>query len=293
MALTDFVNRVKEILYGSELGESPPIRVAASNANESVSGSLVTFTVASGEGAEIKAGHTLAATDATDPTKCYVVYVTSVTSNAVTGVNGYRGSPSVAGSDSGNLDSKLLEQNPLVSTFKIHRTIDTIFATSLFPEVFKFVTTTVTPNLATHQANLPAALMDIDSAWQTIGGIDVPVPAGFKRNVHTTVASNGVLGHFDYIDGSTLYLTYIAKLVLGDEDEDANGLIEMVATGAAALCLGASVPETNMASSSKDSQNRQREDVAAKLWRDFLTLRGNYSEGLARERGSSVRTFRG
>ena len=129
MALTDFIHRTKEILYGTELGEAPPLRIGAANANESTSGSLVTFTLLAGEGAEVKAGHTLANVDTTDPTKCYVVYVTSVTSNTVTGYNGYMGAPAVAGADSGNLDNKILEQNPLVTTFKIHKVIDTIFAT--------------------------------------------------------------------------------------------------------------------------------------------------------------------
>ena len=290
MALADFINRTKDIIYGTEIGEAPPLRICAADAGETISGSLVTFTVATGEGAEIKAGHTLAANDPADPTKCYVVYVTSVTSNAITGFNGYMGSPVVAASA---LDSKALEQNPLVSTFKVHRAVDTIFATSLWPDIFKYVTTTVTPNLATNQAALAAAAMDIYAVYQNVGGVKTPIPYRLDRNVHATVAANGVLGEFDFADGSTAYLTYIAKFVVGDEDEDVNGLVEIVATGAAALCLGATVSETNLASSSKDSQTRKQEDTAAKLWRDFLTLRGNLSEGLARDRGTRLRVSRG
>ena len=285
-----YVARVKDVLYGTELGEAPPLRVCAADAVETISGSLVTFTVATGEGAEIKAGHTLAVADHNDVSKCYAVYVTSVTSNAITGYNGYMGAPAVVAS---GLDSKILEQNPLVTTYKIHKAIDTVFATSLWPEIFKYVTTTVTPNLATGQAALAAAAMDIHNAYQNIGGIKTRIPAGISRNVHSTVATNGVLGEFEFCDGSTAYLTYVAKLILGDEDEDTNGLIEIVATGAAALCLGAAVSETNLASSSKDSQGRQKEDVAARLWRDFLTLRGNLSEGLSRDRGNRFRVSRG
>ena len=213
-----------------------------------------------------------------------------MTSNAITGFNGYMGSPVVAASA---LDSKVLQQNPLVTPFKVHKAVDTIFATSLWPEVFKYVTTTVTPNLSTGQAALAAAAMDIHAIWQSIGGIKEPVGWALHRNVHATVAANGVLADIDYIDGSTAYLTYIAKFVVGDEDEDTNGLVEMVATGAAALCLGATVSETNMASSSKDSQTRKQGDTASKLWRDFLTLRGNFSEGLARDRGTRIRVDRG
>ena len=285
-----YVYRTKDILYGTEIGEAPPLRVCAADASESISGSLVTFTLATGEGAEVKAGHTLAAVDPNDVTKCYVVYVTSVSANAVTGYNGYMGAPAVAAS---GLDSKVMEQNPLVTTFKIHKAIDTIFGTSLWPEVFKYVTATTTPNLSTGQAALAAAVMDIHAIWQSIGGIKEPIGWRLNRNVHTTVAANGVLADIDYIDASTAYLTYIAKYVVGDEDEDTNGLIEMVATGAAALCLGATVAETSMASSSKDSQTRKQGDTAAKLWRDFLTLRGNFSEGLARDRGTRIRVDRG
>src|SRR3990167_2499516 len=113
-----YVHRVKEIIYGSEIGEAPPLRICAADSAESVSGALVTFTVATGEGAEIKAGHTLAAIDVNDVTKCHVIYVTSVSSNAITGYNGYQGRPAVSTS---TLDNKVLEQNPLVSTYKIHK----------------------------------------------------------------------------------------------------------------------------------------------------------------------------
>ena len=80
---------------------------------------------------------------------------------------------------------------------------------------------------------------------------------------------------------------------MGDEVEATNGLIELVSTGTAALLLGASVSETQMARASKDSQARGTRDVASSLWRDFLTLRTNLSEGLGRERPNTIRVNRG
>jgi len=147
--------------------------------------------------------------------------------------------------------------------------------------------------LASGQADMALLDMEIESAWQTIGGIDTPIDAGLVKNVHATLSANTVLGAFAYEDGSTCYTTTIQKFVIGDEVEATNGLIEVVATGAAALCLGASVSETQMARASKDSQTRGTRDVASSLWRDFLTLRTNLSEGLGRERPSVIRVNRG
>jgi hypothetical protein len=293
MAKADIVERVKDILYGTEIGEAPSVRVSAADAAESVAGSLVTFNLASGEGDKVKAGHVLSAVSDSDQTAAYQVYVTSVATDAVTGVNGYRDAPLIAGADSGDVDSTVWEQNPLVSDYKIHSAIDTIFATSLWPYVFKFATASHTPNLSTGQIDMAAADMELEHAWQIIGGADTPVPGYLKRNLHTTLSANQVLGNFEYWDGSTCYTTTIQKYVLGDEDEDVNGLIEIVSTGAAAICLGASVSETQLAKSSKDSQQRGSRDVATSLWRDFLTLRTNLSEGLSRERPDQILAVRG
>jgi hypothetical protein len=291
MALADYVWRTREIIYGSEIGELPPIRIAAADALESVSGSIISFALATDEGSKVKAGHTLAALDATDPTKCYAFYVTGVSTDTITAVNGYGGTPAAA---AGNLDSLIFEQNPLILPFKIHKAIDTVFGTLLYPDVFKFSTSSHTPDLSTYQTPLAATDMDIDSAWQLTTEGYMQIPSALRRNVHTTVSTNGVLGSFDYINATTAYVTTIAKLAIGDEDEDANGLIEMVSTAAAAICLGASISEGQLASSSKDSQARTpQQDVAARLWRDHLTLKRAYSEAIGRERGTYLRVDRG
>ena len=293
MALADHVERTKDILYGSAIGEKPSYRIGAADANESVAGNIITFSVLAGEGAKIKAGHVLSAQADTDPTNAFAVLVTSISTDAISGINGYAGSPVIVGANSGDVDNAIWEQNPLVTDYKVHKAIDTIVGTSLWPYIFKFATDSHTPNLATGEANMNALDMAIESAWQVIGGEATPIDAGLVLNVHTTIQASGVLGAFAYEDGSTAYTTTVRKFVVGDEDEATNGLIEIVATGAAALCLGASVSETQMARASKDSQARGTRDVASSLWRDFLTLRTNLSEGLSRERPGVIRVNRG
>ena len=246
-----------------------------------------------GEGTKIKPGHVLSAQADTDPTNAFAVLVTSISTDAISGINGYAGTPTITGSDSGDVDNTIWEQNPLVTDYQVHKAIDTIFGTSLWPYIFKYTTSSHTPNLATGQANMDALDLDLESAWQIIGGVDTPIDGGLVPQVHTTLQASGVLGAFAYEDGSTAYTTTTRKFVIGDESEAVNGLIEIVCTGAAAICLGASVSETQMARASKDSQARGTRDIASSLWRDFLTLRTNLSEGLGRARPGVIRVNRG
>lgn len=258
-----------------------------------MAGSIITFNVLAGEGTKIKPGHVLSAQADTDPTNAFAVLVTSISTDAISGINGYAGTPTITGSDSGDVDNTIWEQNPLVTDYKVHKAIDTIFGTSLWPYIFKYTTSSHTPNLATGQANMDALDLDLESAWQIIGGVDTPIDGGLVPQVHTTLQASGVLGAFAYEDGSTAYTTTTRKFVIGDESEAVNGLIEIVCTGAAAICLGASVSETQMARASKDSQARGTRDIASSLWRDFLTLRTNLSEGLGRARPGVIRVNRG
>ncbi|GAG37582.1 unnamed protein product, partial [marine sediment metagenome] len=59
MADTDIVQRVKSILYGTAIGEQPTIVQAAADAAESSPAAVVTFTLASAEGAKVSAGDML------------------------------------------------------------------------------------------------------------------------------------------------------------------------------------------------------------------------------------------
>ncbi len=289
MARADYIERVKSIVYGYEQGEQPSIRIAAADSAESISAPLVSFSVAYREGEKIKPGHTLSAVDDADPTNCFAIYVTGVADDIVTGVNGYRGSPLVTADD---LDGVLFEQNPLVIDYKIHKAVDTIFAVALWPKVFDISTQSIaSPNLATYQAELLAVTMEITEAVQVVAGKREPIPFKLHRNQHTTVSSTTVLADLDYANGSACYITAKEKFVVTDESEADNGLVEMVATGSAALLMGATVSEGQLAKSSKDSQDR--EDVGSRLWSDFLTLRESYSEGLAREVGLEFLIDRG
>jgi len=107
VALSDIVTRTRSILYGTGLGEKPAIRIAASNANETTSGQLVTFTVVAGEGAELAPGQVVSVYDPATELDAHVVYITSTSTDAITGINGYLGSPVVIGSNSGDLDDAL------------------------------------------------------------------------------------------------------------------------------------------------------------------------------------------
>jgi hypothetical protein len=273
MARSDFVARTKSILYGQGLGEKPSLRPLAAAANVSVSGSQVTFDLAAGEGAKVKAGHILSFISENDDTQAYVFYVTSMSTDQVTAFNGYHGAPAIANA-SADMNSGYLEHQPLRTEYEIHEAVDTVFDTLLWPNVWDFDTATVTPNMQHGQVDLPAAVQDIDTAWQVIANVAYTIPFAVYRNLHTTVTANGVLGAFDALDSSTVYYTYRSKLAIGDETGD-EALVWMVATGAAALLLGASVSDTAQERSKKDSKNRQR-DIAATLWRDFLTLRQQY-----------------
>ena len=105
------VHRTRQILYGSGLGEKPAIRIGAASAAESTSGQTVTFTLNTGEGAKVKAGNVLSVYDPDTEADAHVIYVTGISTDTITGINGYLGSPVVAGSDSGDLDSAIFEQN--------------------------------------------------------------------------------------------------------------------------------------------------------------------------------------
>lgn len=282
MAVLDIVERTKLILYGTGLGEKPALRVVASNANESVSGELVTFTLASGEGAKVKPGNILAVRSASNENQTFIVYVTSVSTDTVTGVNGYLGSASITGSDSGDMDDKVLEQNPLVTTYEIFEAIDQVIAHMLYPYVYIVDHGTISsPDLIDGQHEVPATVKEILFAQQKIGDTIYKVPAQLTpHEVHTTLSSTGKLAEFDWIDGSTGYYTY--KRPITEDDDDNEEITLLIATGAAAVALGAAVPETSLSVTKKDNvqASDRRGQAADRLWRDFLTLRQNFQHEL-------------
>jgi len=286
MARSEIVGLTKELIYGQAIGERPSIRRAAAAATVTVTGSIVTFILLAGEGAKVAAGDVLALVSENDATKAYAFYVLSITTDTVTAVNGYRGTPVISNA-SADLDSKVLEQNPTVIEGEIHRNVDTVFGLLLWPHVFKYTNYTIVPDLADYQVVLNANVMEILDAYQKVGNVVQHIPRGLVRNISPTLASTGVLGSFGFLDGSDLYLTAKEKLVVGDEDVVGIGdkLLRITATGCAALSMGASISEATVEPGNKENQGQtgDRRSVGSILWRDFVTLRSEWSYELARD----------
>ena len=284
MALSDLVTRTRNILYGSGLGEKPAIRLGASNANESVAGQLVTFSLAAGEGDKVKKGNVLGVYDPATEADAHVIYVTSISTDAITGINSYLGSPAIVGSDSGDLDSAVFEQNPLATGFEIFEAIDAVFAHQLWPWVFDLTQGEIaSPDLVDGQEAIAAGAREVVHAWQRLGGTNYPVPFEVTPwDVSTDLASTGRQATFGWIDASKGY--YLYKEKLAEADDSGDELTHMVATGAAALLLGGHLVETSIQGTKADNAQAvsQRAQIGNSLWRDFLTLRQNYSEELTR-----------
>ena len=278
MADTDIVQRAKAIIYGHGIGEHPTIVRAAADAGEAVTGNVVSFNMLAGQGAKVTAGDTLSVYAAATATVAHSVYVIGVSTDAVTAVNGYWGSPVVADT---LLDGALLELNPLRAEHFIYQAVESVFATLLYPEVQKYFARSVTPDLTYYQNDVPATVKQILSAWQVIGGQNVTIPFALFENLESTLSATGTMGEFYAIDGSDVYYTTIEKYVNTDTLSEA--LTQCIATGAAAISLGASISETNLESSKKDSQSRRERNPAQDLWREFVTLRSAVSEDISRE----------
>lgn len=288
MARADIVGECHSILYGSHFGEKPAMRRGAASAAVTVSGSTAVFTLLAGEGASCRAGDVLAAYSPSDKTKCYVFLVISIATDTVTCYNGYQGAPAIANA-SADLNSAILEQNPTVTMYEMQKKVETIFAGHLFSAgVFKWNTYAITPNLATGQVALNAAVKEIIACHQLVGGAAVPVPCAIQRRLHTTLSATAVLGEFDFYDASTCYLATREKLDEDDSTHDA-AVTAIAGMGAAALCLGASISERSMEPSNKDNQAEgQRADPASLLWRDFLTMRDEYARDLGDEYAQEI-----
>jgi hypothetical protein len=156
---------------------------------------------------------------------------------------------------------------------------ESVISTLLYPEVYKYNTYAVTPDLTDYQVELNAATEGIEGAYQIIAGQRVNIGFGVQKNVHTTVASTGVLGELIAIDGSTVYVTTRERYLESDTFTEA--LTQCIATGAAALVLGGSRSSTDLESAKKDSQNRGQRNVSSDLWRDFVTLRTAIASDIA------------
>jgi len=279
MALIDIIARTKALLYGHGLGEAPTIIQAPAAANETSIGTTVVFDLAAAELAKVQAGDVLSVLAASTAAASYMVYVLSKDATSVTALASYMGSPAVTAD--GNLDSAVFELNPLKSEFLIFQNVETVFKTLLYPEIFKYNTYSIAPDLSDYQVELNAAVEEIESAFQIIAAERHLIPFSVSKNVHTSISSTTVLGELFAIDASNVFITTRERYV--NTDTLPESLDQCIATGAAALTVGATRSSSNLESTKKDSQQRAQRNPANELWRDFITLRTALSEDLAHD----------
>lgn len=274
MARSDYVGAVKEALYNTGLGEKPSLRRLHASPTVTVSGSIVTFILASGEGAKVKPGDVLCFLSENDEAKAYTFYVLSVSTDTVTAYNGYRGAPAISNA-SADMDGGVLEQNPLVPEHTIQRNVDSIFAKYLFPDAMKVTTsrTISSPDLSTRRSEINSAVEKIRAAYQIVGTELYDIQAGLVKDIPTAMSSTGAFVVYEPVNGSAIYLTTEERLAIGDE-ATYDGLVDMVSAGAAALCLSASVAGAGQERAAKDAQ--QRELRAQELWGAFLAHRNQW-----------------
>jgi len=293
MALVDIVHRTRSILYGSGLGEKPAIRRAATDALDSTSGQIASFTLLAGEGAKVKAGDVLSVYDPDTEADAHVVYVLSIATDAITSIASYLGSPTIT---AGDLDSALFEQNAAWTGYEIFEAIDTVVSNLLWPYVYDIVSATISsPDLVDGQEGVAAEVEEILHAWQVIGPTiyNIPVSPKVPLEVSTSLKTSGKLTTFDWIDGSTGYYEYRAKYLEADETD--TELTHLIALGAAATLLGASMSEATLERTKKDNVEAVsgRAQAAGLVWRDFLTLRQNMSEELSKRLPQRIYIDRG
>ena len=279
MSATDIIQRARAHIYGQGIGEAPSIVLAAADASETVSAPTISFDLATGSGSSVQAGNVLSVINAADVDSAYMLYVLSVATDTVTALMGYLGSPSPTTAN--DLDGAVFEIDPLKSEHLIWQKVESVFSTMLWPNVYKYGTYTVTPDLSDYQVELNAAVEKIVSAQQSWAGEFVDIPYDLRKNVSTSVSSTGVLGTLYAIDGSNVYIT--TKERYASSDTLPAAVEECVAVGAAAMTLGAARSSTDLETSSKDSQFRGQRNPADALWRDFVTLRSAIGEDLAAE----------
>jgi hypothetical protein len=282
MSRASLVNRVRDYIYGTGLGEKPSIRRAHAAANSSQASGVATFLMASGEGDKIKAGNVLSVVDfssASSESTSYCFYVLSVATDTVTAVAEYMGGPAISATTA--LNGALFEQNPLVTQARIHQAIDSIFSAYLWPSVWKYGQRTVTPNMSTLQSPVPSAVEAVERGYQVISNIAMGIDVGLAKNTDTTVvATTGTLLVYDPYDATTIYLTTRERLALGDESTYPQ-ITDMVAAGAAAICIDSAVTAAAQEKSKKESTERQIR--SQELWQAFLRMRSTWADDLTRE----------
>lgn len=275
--MTDIVARTRSLLYGHGIGEKPTIVVAPADTQSTSIGTTVTFTLGTKELAKVEPGDTLGVLNAATAGAAHSTYVLSKSTSTVTVLASYMGAPPVTGP--ADLDGAVFELNPLKSEHFLWQAAQTAIDTLLYPEIYKYKTYSVTPNLSDFQVPLDAAVEEIMNAYQIIGGQTINIGYNVQRKVHTSISATGVLGELFACDGSPVYITTRERYV--NTDTFSAALAQCVATAAAAIAVGGARSSTDLESAKKDSQFRGERNPASELWRDFITLRSSIAADIA------------
>lgn len=297
MAHDPYIERAKQILRGYGVGENPVLvrTAAAATVTVAASSPIATFILFAGEGAKVAAGDVLGSYAEGTEADQRQFKVLSVATDTVTAVHGYGGAPESVNSEV-IMDDVVLELHGDGSPteFEILRAVDIVFGTLLWPHIYDYDVATLTPNISTQRAEVPALVEKIDDMWQVIGTELIAIPYGLKKNQETTtISTTGSFVFTDAVNGSTVYYNYRSRFTRSDSATTTH-LVELAAMGAAAILSGWSRPETTLASARQDSQFRgQSPDVGATLWRDFLALRDQWADDLARTGARRIIVDRG
>jgi hypothetical protein len=230
-------------------------------------------------------------------------YTRSVSGNNLTVFRGYNGTTAAA--HDGSVTPIVVYRDPTFTYKRIQDSIELI-TQSVWPYVWKKVTTTITPvggvvwyNLASDAMGL-INVSQVDTTdptkprYYVYGSKGSRLPVGIKFNVPTNLAASGTAIQFPRGFATinfNVQVDYAAKLtatVVSGNYQDINEgiLAEMVAHGAAArLGYLSEVPrvtqqDTGMADSSVQPGMRTR--MARDLWAQFLFLRSMYHDELRR-----------
>jgi hypothetical protein len=278
--MTDLVSRTKNYLYGPGLGEKPVIVRAAADASETITGSVITFNLLSGEGAAsgIAAGDVLSLVGGTTVALSPVLYVLAVSTDAVTALNSYQGATATVADA---LDGAIFEMNAWRTEFQIWQNVSACIAGLLWPEVYQYTTENITPDLSDYQSALQAGTEKIVRAQQVVGNTTWDIPFELHTNIDTDVAATGVYAELYALDGSTVYVTSQTRVTESSTLNEA--YMQCIATGAAALAAGGALGAGAQESSKKGSQDRNRLNPRQTLWQDFLGLRSAIANELSQE----------
>ena len=277
MALTrgNIVKAVKERIYNSGLGQKPSLRQSSDTAT--VVGDTVSFDVAAGTGAKLRAGHVLSSWNSTDATDAYGFYVLSISTDTVTCANGYSG---VAIANAATIPP-ILEHQAEPTEYVVQKAIDDIIDSYLFPEVFDIFMDSFTPNLATLQSNADADDQEIIRAWQKVGPTLYQVPIKLIQNLPTAEFASGNMLTYDVRVSTSVDYSAKRKVTIANSTDTA--LEGLIAKGAAALCI----------EGVEEAPEEGAEQQSRPLWSSFYNAKRQFETSIAKEAVTQFKVDRG